>query len=229
MLPFRVIQIEQHRALQQNVSRPFLRSSSESVSQLRFSSGHDFSRAVIDPNSERLQPPRDRIHDFNAGGSLLTEPPSDRNFATPNRQIPDLLPGPDFASISSRNTGLRHKNESVFAKWAPTSNRFWVKNRCYRKQTTRPCLTGARTHIKVSLNFTRIAQDFATFESQNTVLPLWKQRRFFQAYRRLLPGSDKNVEKRGNSKKTNDGGISTRGHNHTSPLTRTSQTPARIR
>jgi len=40
------------------------------------------------------------------------------------------------------------KNERIFAKWAPTSNRFWPKNRCYRKQRTKPCLTGARTHIK---------------------------------------------------------------------------------
>jgi hypothetical protein len=39
------------------------------------------------------------------------------------------------------------KNERVFAKWAPTSNRFWPKNRCCRKQRTKPRLTGARTHI----------------------------------------------------------------------------------
>src|SRR5579863_2383048 len=34
------------------------------------------------------------------------------------------------------------KNERVFAKWAPTSNRFWPKNRCYTKQRTKPRLTG---------------------------------------------------------------------------------------
>lgn len=39
------------------------------------------------------------------------------------------------------------KIERFFAKWAPTSNRFWPKNRCYRKQSTKPFLTGARTHI----------------------------------------------------------------------------------
>ena len=159
MLPFRVIQIEQHRALQQSASRPFFPNSSEPVSQLRFSSGHDFSRAVTDPNSEWLQPLRDRICNLNAGRSLLTELPFDRNFAASNRQIPDLLPGPDFESISSRNTVcLMQKNEGALAQWAPTSNRKWTKNRCYRKQTTKPCLTEARTHIKVSLNSTRIAQ-----------------------------------------------------------------------
>jgi hypothetical protein len=29
------------------------------------------------------------------------------------------------------------------------SNRFWVKNRTCRKQTIKPCLTGARTHIRI--------------------------------------------------------------------------------
>ncbi len=39
------------------------------------------------------------------------------------------------------------KIESFFAKWAPTSNRQWPTNRCYRKQRSKPLLTGARTHI----------------------------------------------------------------------------------
>jgi hypothetical protein len=38
-------------------------------------------------------------------------------------------------------------NERFFAKWAPTSNRFWVKNRSYRKQKIKPRLTGTRTAI----------------------------------------------------------------------------------
>ena len=40
------------------------------------------------------------------------------------------------------------KIERFFAKWAPTSNRQWPANRCYRKQRIKPCLTGARTHIR---------------------------------------------------------------------------------
>jgi hypothetical protein len=39
------------------------------------------------------------------------------------------------------------KIESFFAKWAPTSNRQWPTNRCYRKQWIKPLLTGTRTHI----------------------------------------------------------------------------------
>ena len=40
------------------------------------------------------------------------------------------------------------KIEPFFAKWAPTSNRQWPANRCYRKQRTKPRLTGTRTAIR---------------------------------------------------------------------------------
>ena len=140
--------------------------------------------------------------------------PSKRRIAKSNRQIPDRMSDRssrrDFANVTAQNMGcLTRKNEAVLAKWAPTSNRFWVKNRSYRKQATKPCLTGTRTHIRTSLNLTKIAQDFATFESQNAELPLWKlwnplwsslsnplwkKTRFLQSDRPLLPGSDQNVE-----------------------------------
>jgi hypothetical protein len=176
MLPFRVIQIEQYRALQQNAAKPYLP---------RF--------------------------------PLATKLPCERNLARANRQIPDRLPDRssrrDFAIVSAQNTCcLTQKNEAVLVKWAPTSNRQWPANRCYRKQTTKPCLTGTRTHIRLarrllggparrggfSPNFTKIAHDFATFESRNTELPLWdplwKTRRFLQADRPLLPGSAQYIE-----------------------------------
>jgi hypothetical protein len=147
MLPFRVTQIEQHRDLQQNVTKPYL---------------------------PHLLP----------AIKLLSE----RKFARANRQIPDPLSDRlsrrDFATVSAQNMGcLKQKNEAVLAKWAPTSNRQCPTNRCHRKQTTKPFLTGTRTHIRLSLNFTKIAHDFATFESQNTALPLWKKRRFLQSGR----------------------------------------------
>ena len=144
---------------------------------------------------------------------------SERKLTKSNRQISDRLSDRssrrDFANVSAQNMGcLTQKNETILAKWAPTSNRFWAKNRSYRKQTIKPCLTGTRTHIRVSLNFTKIAQDFAAFESQNTELapwnplwnlrryplwnpqwnPFWKMRRFLQTDRPLLPGSDQNIE-----------------------------------
>jgi hypothetical protein len=137
--------------------------------------------------------------------SLLTELSSERKFAIANRQRSGPLSLPDFAGSDCQNTSCpTQKNDAFLAKWAPTSNRQWPANRCYRKQTTKPRLTGTRTHIRparrggLSLNFTKIAQDFATLESQNAELslrnPLWKTRRFLQTDRPLLPGSDQNVE-----------------------------------
>src|ERR1700722_3749583 len=84
---------------------------------------------------------------------LATELPSERKLTKSNRQIPDPLSDRlsrrDFANVSAQNMAcLTQKNEVVLTKWAPTSNRFWPTNRSYRKQTTKPCLTGTRTHIK---------------------------------------------------------------------------------
>jgi len=142
---------------------------------------------------------------------LATKLSSKRRITKSNRQIPDRLPDRlsrrDFPNASAQCMGcLTQKNEAVLAKWAPTSNRFWLTNRCYRKQIIKPSLTGTRTHIRSSLNFTKMAQDFATLESQNTELPLWNSRwnplsnplwkktRFLQRDRSLLPGSDQNIE-----------------------------------
>src|ERR1700733_9194193 len=90
---------------------------------------------------------------------LAIKLPFERKPGNSNRQIPDPSSAPlsrrDFANVSAQNMGcLKQKNEPVLTKWPPTSNRFWVKNRCYTKQTTKPCLTGTRTHIRLSLNFT---------------------------------------------------------------------------
>jgi len=141
---------------------------------------------------------------------LATKLPSERKLAKLSRQIPDPLSNRssrrDSANVSTQNMGcFTQKNEAVLAKWAPTSNRFWPTNRSYRKQIIKPCLTGTRTHIRLSLNFTKIAQDFATFESQSAELPRWKlwnplwnppskTMRFLQGDRPLLPGSDQNIE-----------------------------------
>jgi len=151
MLPLRVTQIEQHRALQQNATKPYL------------------------PH-------------FLPATKLLSE----REFARANRQIADPLPDRssrrDFTIVSAQNTCcLTQKNQPVLAKWAPTSNRKWPANRCYRKQITKPRLTEARTHIRparrggLSLIFTKIAHDFATVESQSTDLQELEKRRFLQS------------------------------------------------
>jgi hypothetical protein len=144
---------------------------------------------------------------------LAPKLPSEHKLTKSNREIPDLLSDRlsrrDFANVSTKNMGgLKKKNDAVLAKWAPTSNRKCSTNRSYRKQTTKPFLTWARTHIRparrgaLSLSLPKIAHDFAASESQYTELPrwnplwnpLWKTRRFLQSDRPLLPGSDQNVE-----------------------------------
>jgi hypothetical protein len=123
MLPFRVIQLEQHRALQQNAANPYLQ-----------------------------------------GSSPLPEFPSERNFATRSRRFSGPFWPKDFATLRTRNMPRpTQKKESILAKWAPTSNRQLPANRSYRKQTTKPCLTGARTHIREFQKSPKIDPIFALF------------------------------------------------------------------
>jgi len=71
-------------------------------------------------------------------------------------------------SASFRTALLTRKSlriEGFFAKWAPTSNRKWPKNRCYRKQRSKPCLTEARTHFN---DFSFLATFAATSSRQET-------------------------------------------------------------
>src|SRR3984957_14049422 len=127
MLPLRVTQIEQHRALQQNATKPNL--------------------AHLLPATKLL---------------------SEREFARANRQIADPVPDRSsrrhFTVVSAQNPCcLTQKNGPVLAKWAPTSNRQWPANRSYRKQTTKPRLTGARTHIREFQESPKIDRNFGLF------------------------------------------------------------------
>jgi len=54
----------------------------------------------------------------------------------------DLLPTTPASS-------WRHILERSSRGISGISNRFWAKNRTYRKETIKPCLTGARTAIKL--------------------------------------------------------------------------------
>jgi hypothetical protein len=56
---------------------------------------------------------------------------------------PSLAPPTGFSTAAMIKKSP--KIERFFAKWAPTSNRQWPTNRCYRKQSIKPCLTGTRT------------------------------------------------------------------------------------
>ena len=162
MLPFRVDRREQHRTLQQNAAKLYLR---------HF--------------------------------PLATKLPSEPKLTKSNRQIPDRssnrLSGRDFANVSAQNLGrLTPKNEVFFAKWAPTSNRQWPTNRSYRKQTTKPFLTGARTHISDLQKLPKTMPRF-TREFQRRILPsgLHHARIFYRGFQSgdWLGGLDSNQDK----------------------------------
>jgi hypothetical protein len=59
---------------------------------------------------------------------------------------PSLAPPATFPTAPPTRKLL--KIEGLFAKWSPTSNRFWPKNRSYSKQRIKPSLTGTRTAIR---------------------------------------------------------------------------------
>jgi hypothetical protein len=63
----------------------------------------------------------------------LTSPLSARDFDTSATRKMDLPP---------------RENDAISRSGHTTSNRKWPANRCHRKQTIKPCLTEARTHIR---------------------------------------------------------------------------------
>jgi hypothetical protein len=69
------------------------------------------------------------------------------------------------------------KTERFFRSGHTTSNRFWCENRSYRKQTIKPCLTGARMHIR---HFGFLALFADRFHASNRRSRL-KTERFFQS------------------------------------------------
>jgi hypothetical protein len=77
--------------------------------------------------------------------SLLSNLPGECKLAEMNRRFPDPLSPKNFAGYATQNT--EHptpKNEPFSQGESIVSNRFWVKNRSYRKQTIKPLLTGSR-------------------------------------------------------------------------------------
>jgi|ERR1700722_8062831 len=85
---------------------------------------------------------------------LVSNLPSECKLAEINRRLPGPLSPQNFAVYAIRNT--EHptpKNEPFSQGESTVSNRFWVKNRSYRKQTIKPLLTGSRI---ASNDFTKL-------------------------------------------------------------------------
>src|ERR1700733_359688 len=71
-----------------------------------------------------------------------------------NCRLPDPPSCQNFAGYDIQNTGHPMPKNQPFARaGSTTSNRFWGKNRSYRKQTIKPLLTGSRI---ASNDFTKL-------------------------------------------------------------------------
>jgi hypothetical protein len=98
-----------------------------------------------------------------------------------------LTGGSDFGSLPTMPTSSwRHMLERSSREISGISNRFWAKNRTYRKQTIKPLLTGSRFAYK----FFEIRQVF----SQNLAPENMRKTPGFSAFSAFLPGSAQKVE-----------------------------------
>jgi hypothetical protein len=107
---------------------------------------------------------------------------------SPQRFARLLQPGPcltgssNFGPLSTALTSSwRHILERSSREIPGISNRFWVKNRTYRKQTIKACLTGARTAIKLF--------EIRQISAQNRAALNWRSRERFVNFRPFLPGA----------------------------------------
>jgi hypothetical protein len=87
--------------------------------------------------------------------SLLSNLSSECKLAEINRRLPGPLSPQNFAGYATQHTGLPTPKNEPFSRGESVGfNRFWVKNRSYRKQTIKPLLTGSRIAFK---DFSKIA------------------------------------------------------------------------
>jgi hypothetical protein len=143
MLAFDVINLEQHRALQQNAASVYLRHSrgSELPLIVRCSSGCDLlelNRQI--PKLERHVTCRKRT----------TETCSNRQKfqkrLRPISKSTSLSSARDLDTSATRKMDLPPRENEAFLQSAHTiSTRFWSKSRSYGKQRTKPFLPGATT------------------------------------------------------------------------------------
>jgi hypothetical protein len=101
---------------------------------------------------------------FRQGPFFLTEFLSERNFsdAQPPNSRPLVRPG--FRPLELAKYGaLAARKRGDLANWSPTSNRFWVKNRSYRKQIIKHFLTGPEAPLGSYPRGTRRAKATASF------------------------------------------------------------------
>jgi hypothetical protein len=178
MLAFGVINLEQHRALQQNTAR----------ARLPELSGLELPLIARSSRGLKLSKLNRQIPELNrrvTSRKQTTETCSNRQKIQKRSHLFSKSTGSSWApdldtSATRKMEPLATKNEAILEKWSPTSNRKWRANRCYRKQTIKPCLTEARTHFRESA-FCRDFQISAAAPSDQLVLHSEVPRTSFQS------------------------------------------------
>ena len=161
MLPFRVIQLEQYRALQQNAAKLCL-------PEFRYS---ELSLVPQSPAGPRLLKLNRQILELERPVTCrkqTTETCSNRQKI--QKRWPPISKSIGFSSARDLDTSatrkmepLATKNETVFQSGCTTSTRFWSKSRSYRKQTIKPFLPGATTAPRDFQLFAKMDPNFGLF------------------------------------------------------------------
>jgi hypothetical protein len=143
MLAFDVINLEQYRALQQNAARAHLPEFSGSELPLIARSSSSCKLAKLNrqiPKLERHVTCRKQTTETCSNRQKL------QKRLRPISRPAGLSSERDFDTSATRKIGLPPRENEAFLRSAHTvSTRFWSKNRSYRKQTTKPFLSGATT------------------------------------------------------------------------------------
>src|ERR1700722_6614767 len=146
MLAFDVINLEQHRALQQNAARACLRRSRDSEVPLI---ALPLSGCKLSKLNRQIPELKRRVTSGKQAADTCSNRQRLQKRSRPISESTSFSSARDLDTSATRKMEpLATKNEAVLAKWSPTSNRKWRANRCYRKQTIKPCLTEARTRFR---------------------------------------------------------------------------------
>ena len=161
MLPFRVIQLEQYRALQQNPAKLCL-------PEFRYSELSLVAQSPAGPGLLKLNRQILELERPVTCRKQTKETSSNRQEI--QKRWPPISKSPSFSSARDLDTSaprkmepLATKNETVFQSGCTTSTRFWPKSRSYRKQTIKPFLLGATTAPREFQLFAKMYPNFGLF------------------------------------------------------------------
>jgi hypothetical protein len=143
-----VIQIE-HRALQRKASKVYLRDFRGSELSLIAQSSSGCILSKLNRQIPKLEHPVTSRKKTAETCSNCSNRQKLQKRLRPISKSTSFLSARDFARTKSQNRlRLTRGNEAFLRSGHTTSNRFWLKNRSDRKQTIKPCLTGARTAFR---------------------------------------------------------------------------------